>query len=130
MPRAAPPVHATPLRRLSTRLAAAFLAVGLVPVGVAVPKSFAGDADPTPADAQRAGAEVVLNSDHDDVASAVLDHTQGQGVRGMVDVDLGAHLVFAPRIVAVIAVASERSAVLNDFFPFLCFSFLHSQRIL
>jgi NADPH:quinone reductase-like Zn-dependent oxidoreductase len=53
------------------------------------------------ADAQRAGAEVVLNSDRDDVTSAVLAHTEGQGVRGMVDVDLGAHLGFAARIVAV-----------------------------
>lgn len=76
------------------------------------------------ADAQRAGAEVVINSDQDDIESAVLAHTEGQGVRGMVDVDLGAHLGFAARIVAVngciasFGTASNPKPVL-DWTPFM-----------
>lgn len=75
-------------------------------------------------DAQQAGADLVLNSDRDNIQDAVLTATQGQGVRCMVDVDLGAHLSFAARIVAVngtiasFGTASNPKPVL-DWTPFM-----------
>ena len=75
-------------------------------------------------DAARAGADLVLNSDRDDIADAVLSATAGRGVRCMVDVDLGAHLGFAARIVAVngtvasFGTASNPKPVL-DWTPFM-----------
>ena len=75
-------------------------------------------------DARRAGAEIVLNSDVDDVADGVLHATEGRGVRCMVDVDLGAHLHWAARMVAVngtiasFGTASNAKPVL-DWTPFM-----------
>ena len=51
-------------------------------------------------DARRAGADVIVNTDRDDLREAALEMTDGKGARCMVDVDLGAHLGFAWRIVA------------------------------
>ncbi|MFK7944271.1 MAG: NADPH:quinone reductase [Paracoccaceae bacterium] len=51
-------------------------------------------------DAARAGADHVLNTDRDDFRKRVLELTEGQGAKCMIDVDLGAHLDFAWRIVA------------------------------
>jgi NADPH2:quinone reductase len=51
-------------------------------------------------DARRAGADLVVNTDRDSLKEAALDLTGGKGVRTMIDVDLGAHLEFAWRIVA------------------------------
>lgn len=51
-------------------------------------------------DAARAGADVVVNTDRDDLREVALDLTGGAGARCMVDVDLGAHLDFSWRIVA------------------------------
>jgi NADPH2:quinone reductase len=51
-------------------------------------------------DARRAGADHIVNTDTDSLREVALDLTQGKGVRTMIDVDLGAHLDFAWRIVA------------------------------
>lgn len=51
-------------------------------------------------DAVRAGADHVLNTDRDDVRKRAIELTEGKGAKCMVDVDLGAHLEFAWRIVA------------------------------
>jgi NADPH2:quinone reductase len=51
-------------------------------------------------DARRAGADHIVNTDRDSLKEAALDLTGGKGVRTMIDVDLGAHLDFAWRIVA------------------------------
>ena len=51
-------------------------------------------------DARRAGADLVVNTDREDFRKAALAFTGGEGARCMVDVDLGAHLDFAWRIVA------------------------------
>jgi NADPH:quinone reductase len=51
-------------------------------------------------DARRAGADLVVNTDREDFRTAALAFTDGQGARCLVDVDLGAHLDFAWRIVA------------------------------
>lgn len=51
-------------------------------------------------DAARAGADHVLNTDRDDVRKRALEITDGKGAKCMVDVDLGAHLDFAWRILA------------------------------
>ena len=51
-------------------------------------------------DARRAGADHIVNTDRDSLKEAVLDLTGGKGVRTMIDVDLGAYLEFAWRIVA------------------------------
>ena len=58
-----------------------------------------GDADKE-GDATRAGADHVLNADRDDFRKRALEITDGQGAKCMIDVDLGAHLDFAWRIVA------------------------------
>ena len=52
-------------------------------------------------DAQRAGADLVINSEKDNFLKAALDFTHGRGARCVIDVDLGAHLHIAPRITAV-----------------------------
>ena len=52
-------------------------------------------------DALRAGADTVVNTDRDDLLKAVLDSTDGQGARLLIDVDLGAHLHQAARMVAI-----------------------------
>lgn len=51
-------------------------------------------------DARRAGADHIVNTDRESLKEAVLDLTSGKGARTMIDVDLGAHLEFAWRIVA------------------------------
>lgn len=51
-------------------------------------------------DARRAGADHIVNTDRDDLRKSVLDLTGGAGARCMIDVDLGAHLDIAWRIVA------------------------------
>ncbi len=51
-------------------------------------------------DASRAGADLVVNTDRDDLRKAALDFTEGEGARCLVDVDLGAHLDFSWRITA------------------------------
>lgn len=51
-------------------------------------------------DARRAGADHVVNSDRESLKEVALDLTGGEGVRTMIDVDLGAHLDYAWRIVA------------------------------
>jgi len=51
-------------------------------------------------DARRAGADHVVNTDRDSLKEVALDLTNGEGVRTMIDVDLGAHLDYAWRIVA------------------------------
>jgi NADPH2:quinone reductase len=51
-------------------------------------------------DARRAGADLVVNTDRDDLRKSALELTGGVGARAMVDVDLGAHLDFAWRIIA------------------------------
>jgi NADPH:quinone reductase len=51
-------------------------------------------------DASRAGADLVVNTDREDLTRSALDFTDGAGARCLVDVDLGAHLDFAWRIVA------------------------------
>jgi len=51
-------------------------------------------------DARRAGADHIVNTDRESLKEAVLDLTGGKGVRTMIDVDLGAHLDFAWRVVA------------------------------
>lgn len=51
-------------------------------------------------DARRAGADHVVNTVRDSLKETALDLTGGKGVRTMIDVDLGAHLDFAWRIVA------------------------------
>ncbi|MEE8453578.1 MAG: NADPH:quinone reductase [Limibaculum sp.] len=51
-------------------------------------------------DARRAGADHVVNTDRESLKDAALDLTKGKGVRTMIDLDLGAHLEFAWRIVA------------------------------
>ena len=51
-------------------------------------------------DARRAGVDHLVNTDTDDLANVALDVTGGAGVRTMIDVDLGAHLDFAWRIMA------------------------------
>jgi NADPH2:quinone reductase len=57
-------------------------------------------ADDKAEDARRAGADHVVNTDSQSLKKAALDLTNGKGVRTMIDVDLGAHLEFAWRIVA------------------------------
>ncbi len=52
------------------------------------------------ADARWAGADHVVNTDRESLKEVALDLTGGAGVRTMIDVDLGAHLDFAWRIVA------------------------------
>ena len=52
-------------------------------------------------DALRAGAEAVINTDRENLATRVLEIAGRAGVRGMVDVDLGAHLEIAWRLVAL-----------------------------
>jgi NADPH2:quinone reductase len=52
------------------------------------------------ADARRAGADLVVNTDREDLRKTALAFTDGAGARCMVDVDLGAHLGFAWRIIA------------------------------
>ncbi|MEM6742896.1 MAG: NADPH:quinone reductase [Pseudomonadota bacterium] len=52
------------------------------------------------ADAEAAGADVVVAPEHDRIEEAVKDCTGGAGVRCMVDVDLGAHLSRSWRWVA------------------------------
>ena len=63
----------------------------------------AGDSAPNTreADARRAGADHIVNTDHQSLKEAALDLTGGKGVRTMIDLDLGAHLDFAWRIVAM-----------------------------
>jgi NADPH:quinone reductase len=51
-------------------------------------------------DARRAGADRVVNTDREDLSGSALEFTDGAGARCLVDVDLGAHLDFAWRIVA------------------------------
>ncbi|TFG86525.1 MAG: hypothetical protein E4H18_04295, partial [Hyphomicrobiales bacterium] len=51
-------------------------------------------------DAARAGADHIVNTDHQSLKEVVLDLTNGKGARTMIDVDLGAHLDYAWRIVA------------------------------
>ncbi|MEM6622371.1 MAG: NADPH:quinone reductase [Pseudomonadota bacterium] len=51
-------------------------------------------------DAAKAGADHVLNTDRDDFRKRALELTDGKGAKSMIDVDLGAHLDFAWRIVA------------------------------
>ena len=51
-------------------------------------------------DATRAGADHVLNTDRDDFRKRAIEITDGAGAKCMIDVDLGAHLDFAWRIVA------------------------------
>lgn len=57
-------------------------------------------ADERADDARRAGADHVVNTDRESLRDAALDLTGGQGARTMIDLDLGAHLDFAWRIVA------------------------------
>jgi len=57
-------------------------------------------ADDRADDARRAGADHIINTDHQSLKEAALDLTNGKGARTMIDVDLGAHLDFAWRIVA------------------------------
>jgi NADPH2:quinone reductase len=57
-------------------------------------------ADDKAEDARRAGADHVVNTDSQSLKKVALDLTNGKGVRTMIDVDLGAHLEFAWRIVA------------------------------
>jgi NADPH2:quinone reductase len=57
-------------------------------------------ADERAEDARRAGADHVVNSDRESLKEAALDLTGGKGARTMIDLDLGAHLDFAWRIVA------------------------------
>ena len=52
-------------------------------------------------DARRAGADHIINTDHQSLKEAALDLTGGKGARTMIDLDLGAHLDFAWRIVAM-----------------------------
>ena len=52
-------------------------------------------------DAARAGADHIVNTDTDDLKKAVLSLTDGKGVACLIDVDLGAHLDIAWRIVAM-----------------------------
>jgi NADPH2:quinone reductase len=51
-------------------------------------------------DARRAGADHIVNTDRESLKDAALDLTGGKGARTMIDLDLGAHLDFAWRIVA------------------------------
>lgn len=51
-------------------------------------------------DATNAGADKVINTDKNDLVDSVLEFTDGKGVQGFLDVDLGAHLHLAPRITA------------------------------
>ncbi|HUS56223.1 MAG TPA: NADPH:quinone reductase [Thermohalobaculum sp.] len=51
-------------------------------------------------DARHAGADHIVNTDHQSLKEVVLDLTNGKGARTMIDVDLGAHLDYAWRIVA------------------------------
>jgi NADPH:quinone reductase len=51
-------------------------------------------------DARRAGADLVVNTDREDLRQAALAFTGGAGARCLVDVDLGAHLDIAWRITA------------------------------
>jgi NADPH2:quinone reductase len=51
-------------------------------------------------DARRAGADHIVNTDRQSLKEIALDLTGGEGVRTMIDVDLGAHLEFSWRIVA------------------------------
>ncbi len=51
-------------------------------------------------DARRAGADIVVNTDREDLRKAALAFTDGDGARCMIDVDLGAHLDFSWRITA------------------------------
>jgi NADPH2:quinone reductase len=51
-------------------------------------------------DAARAGADRVVNTDRESLKEVALEVTGGAGARAMLDVDLGAHLDFAWRIVA------------------------------
>jgi NADPH:quinone reductase len=51
-------------------------------------------------DARRAGADLVVNTDRDDLRKRALELTGGKGARCTVDVDLGAHLDIAWRITA------------------------------
>lgn len=51
-------------------------------------------------DARRVGADHIVNTGRDSLKEAALDLTNGKGARTMIDVDLGAHLDFAWRIVA------------------------------
>ncbi|MDH3667985.1 MAG: NADPH:quinone reductase [Paracoccaceae bacterium] len=51
-------------------------------------------------DVRRAGADHVVNTDRESLKEIALDLTSGTGVRTMIDVDLGAHLDYAWRIVA------------------------------
>jgi len=57
-------------------------------------------ADDRAEDARRAGADHVVNTDRESLKDAALDLTGGKGARTMIDLDLGAHLDFAWRIVA------------------------------
>ncbi len=52
-------------------------------------------------DARRAGAEAVINTDRESLRERVLEIAGRKGVRGMVDVDLSAHLDVAWRLVAL-----------------------------
>lgn len=52
-------------------------------------------------DARRAGAEAVINTSRESLPERVLQIAGREGVRGMVDVDLGAHLDVAWRLVAL-----------------------------
>jgi len=51
-------------------------------------------------DARRAGADHIVNTDHESLRDIALELTHGKGARTMIDVDLGAHLDFSWRIVA------------------------------
>ena len=76
------------------------------------------------ADAARAGADLVVNTDSTPLREAVLDFTQGHGAKSFIDVDLGAHLHDAARMVAVngtiasFGTASNPKPVL-DWTPFM-----------
>jgi NADPH2:quinone reductase len=65
-------------------------------------------------DARRAGADHVINMNSQSLKEAVLDLTGGHGVRTMIDVDLGAHLDFAWRIVAQNGTISSFGSATNQ----------------
>jgi len=67
-------------------------------MGASVIATVRGD-DGKDADARRAGADHVVNTDRELLKEVALDLTGGTGVRCMVDADLGAHLDCAWRIV-------------------------------
>ncbi len=67
-------------------------------MGAEVITTVRGDADRAE-DAMKAGADLVLDSDRDDVCSRVLSYTRSRGVVAVIDVDFGAHVGHAWRMV-------------------------------